>query len=174
MGHKYVKEDDTFSVTQNGVVPKPTAADITGNKVLQANGQWVAQSGGGGGGSSHTYSTNEQVIGTWIDGTPVYEITVESTTTRDGSVSTSQSVSTGASDIKELIDLRGAVSYGANTAWLPFTFSDNASSGLTNSRVKIIAVGNDGNVFFEIGNNYNGANCINKVIITIRYTKTTG
>ena len=29
--------------------------------------------GGGGGGSTHTYSTTEQVVGTWIDGKPVYE-----------------------------------------------------------------------------------------------------
>ena len=29
----------------------------------------------GGGGSSHTYSTTEQVVGTWIDGKPLYEKT---------------------------------------------------------------------------------------------------
>lgn len=33
--------------------------------------------GGGGGSSSHTYSTAEQVVGTWIDGSTVYEKTVE-------------------------------------------------------------------------------------------------
>ena len=33
-----------------------------------------------GGGGSHNYSTTEQVIGTWIDGKPVYEITYEFTT----------------------------------------------------------------------------------------------
>ena len=32
---------------------------------------------GGSGGGSHSYSTTEQEIGTWIDGTPLYEITVE-------------------------------------------------------------------------------------------------
>ena len=31
----------------------------------------------GGGGSSHTYSTTEQVVGTWVDGKPIYEITIE-------------------------------------------------------------------------------------------------
>lgn len=31
-------------------------------------------------GSTHTYSTTEQVIGTWIDGSPVYEKTFHSTT----------------------------------------------------------------------------------------------
>lgn len=30
----------------------------------------------GGGGSGHTYSTTEQIVGTWIDGRPVFEITI--------------------------------------------------------------------------------------------------
>lgn len=34
-------------------------------------------SGGGGSGSRHNYSTSEQVIGTWIDGKPLYEITID-------------------------------------------------------------------------------------------------
>lgn len=71
MGHRYVKEEDTFSTSANGTVPKPTAGDISNNKVLRADGSWVQQSGGGG--SSHTYSTTEQVVGTWIDGKPLYE-----------------------------------------------------------------------------------------------------
>ena len=36
--------------------------------------------GGGGGGGGHTYSTTEQVVGTWIDGSPVYEIVLETDT----------------------------------------------------------------------------------------------
>ncbi len=37
-----------------------------------------ASSGSGGGGSnSHTYSTTEQIVGTWIDGATVYEKTFE-------------------------------------------------------------------------------------------------
>lgn len=31
---------------------------------------------GGGGSSGHNYSTTEQVIGTWIDGKPLYEKTI--------------------------------------------------------------------------------------------------
>ena len=74
MGHKYIKEEDTFSISANGTVPKPTAQDVTDGKVLGASGQWVA-GGGGGGGSGHTYSTSEQVVGTWIDRKPIYERT---------------------------------------------------------------------------------------------------
>lgn len=112
MGHKYVKEEDTFSTSANGTVPKPTAQEVSDGKVLSASGSWVANSGGGGGsstlagltdvslsnpsngqvlkyngtsakwensnesgGSGHAYSTTEQVVGTWIDGKPVYERT---------------------------------------------------------------------------------------------------
>lgn len=52
MGHEYIKESDTFSTSHNGTVPKPTASDVSNNKILRADGSWVAQSGGGGGGSS--------------------------------------------------------------------------------------------------------------------------
>ena len=47
-------------------------------KYVQRNtetGQYWTTDQGGGGGSSHTYSTTEQVVGTWIDGKPVYEKT---------------------------------------------------------------------------------------------------
>ena len=50
MGHKYIKEEDTFSTSQNGTVPKPTAAEVSANKFLRADGSWA--NGGGGGGAS--------------------------------------------------------------------------------------------------------------------------
>lgn len=50
MGHKYVKDNEIFTTSQNGVVPKPTAQEVSDNKVLRADGSWVEQSGGGGGG----------------------------------------------------------------------------------------------------------------------------
>ena len=52
MASAYVKESDTFSVDRNGTVPKPSQADVSGNKVLQADGNWVENSGGGGGSST--------------------------------------------------------------------------------------------------------------------------
>lgn len=53
-----VGKSDTFNTTRNGVVPKPTQADITNEKVLRADGAWVEQSGGGGGGGGHTIVDN--------------------------------------------------------------------------------------------------------------------
>ena len=46
------KRDELFSVNGNGLTPRPSASDISGNKVLRADGSWVAQSGGGGGGGN--------------------------------------------------------------------------------------------------------------------------
>lgn len=40
MGNKYVKEDETFNTSRNGVVPKPTRQDVTDGKVLGADGNW--------------------------------------------------------------------------------------------------------------------------------------
>lgn len=53
-----VGKSDTFNTARNGVVPKPTQADITNEKVLRADGVWVEQSGGGGGGGGHTIVNN--------------------------------------------------------------------------------------------------------------------
>lgn len=50
-----VDKTETFNTARNGVVPKPTQADITNEKVLRADGVWVEQSGGGGGGGGHIY-----------------------------------------------------------------------------------------------------------------------
>ena len=49
--------------------------------VQYQNGKYRTSNGGGGGGSGHDYSTTEQVVGTWIDGKPIYELVVEFTTT---------------------------------------------------------------------------------------------
>ena len=38
-----------------------------------------------GGAGSEVYSTEEQVIGTWIDGKPIYRKIIQSTTSSDGS-----------------------------------------------------------------------------------------
>ena len=46
MAHEYIKENDTFSTSRNGTVPKPTSEEVSANKVLRADGRWVEQSGG--------------------------------------------------------------------------------------------------------------------------------
>ena len=52
----------------------PGVATDTLNKLQVGSTIYDVPSGGGGGG--HTYSTVEHIIGTWIDGRSVYEITI--------------------------------------------------------------------------------------------------
>lgn len=47
---------------------------LPATKLTDGIAYFIKDAGGGGGGSSsHDYSTTEQVIGTWIDGKPLYE-----------------------------------------------------------------------------------------------------
>ena len=70
---------NAFTVDWNG------AAELQGDLTVHYGGTAYnvgaclsTASGGGGGGSSHSYSTSEQAVGTWIDGSTVYERTVVS------------------------------------------------------------------------------------------------
>lgn len=77
---KYLKGDGTWDTPQGGgggstVTITPTLS--SGTKIADysidgVSGSLYAPSGGGGGGS-HTYSTTEQIVGTWIDGRSIFE-----------------------------------------------------------------------------------------------------
>ena len=122
--------------------------------------------------SGHIYSTTEHIVGQWIDGKPIYEKTISDTSTR---TTGSNTISTGISNLETLIELKGTVSYGSNVTWLPIPLSDDPSSSMSNSQVKFGGLNkNNGNVAFYIGTDYTGVvNVVNKVIVTLRYTKTT-
>lgn len=197
MSHKYVKEEDTFSTSANGTVPKPTAQEVTDNKFLRADGSWasgaggsvvsvdqVATSGAEIGGVTidgvrtafyapyHKYSTSEQVVGTWINGKPLYEISVYDTTTR--TQNTTAQIDISGLNIETITSVWGMASYGANNTWLVLPFSDDPGTSNTASIIKITEVSRSpGKVKIYIGNNYSGTNAINKIIVTVRYTKTT-
>ena len=156
MGHKYVKEEDTFSTSQNGTVPKPTAADVNAGKVLGANGQWVTNSGGGG--SSHNYSTSEQVIGTWVDGKPLYEKTYADVTGNYNSV--------GIYDIdntKIVRNVKGRLYFQNSAIQVGAYLNSSYYSGWYQDFV------NNGVLAVYFSNDYKNAN----FEVTVQYTKTT-
>ena len=204
MGHEYIKENDTFSTSQNGTVPKPTASDVSNNKVLRADGSWVTQSGGGGGGSStlaglddvdttgvsdgdllgydsnsnkwipqtpssgHNYSTTEQVVGTWIDGKPIYEKSYLYENSSGSSASSEIVVVNDFGTDKEIIPggLQGAF-YATTGANYPVPWADcNGSSG--NSTGLWIS---DGKIKLRIRND--SYSSVYKLRITAQYTKKT-
>lgn len=117
---------------------------IYGNPVV------LGGSGGGGGGDMHNYSTQEQVVGTWIDGKPLYEIVIESTLT---------SIDVSGLNIEKLIysDALGSdqSSYGT-TRWM--------LNSVTNNQGRILYI-NNGTLKRE-GGFYTFA-------VILQYTKTT-
>lgn len=83
-----------------------TLSSPTNGQVLKYDGsKWV--NGAGGGSSEHNYSTTEQVVGTWIDGKPLYQLTCVG-----GAVSAGQSVSVDLTDYS--IDTFVGVDSGAS------------------------------------------------------------
>ena len=189
MGHKYVKENETFNTSRNGTVPKPTGQEVTDNKFLRADGTW--QSGGGGstvsvdqvvtsgteiGGVTidgvrtalfapkHKYSTTEQVVGKWIDGKPLYELTVNL-----GALS---AATTNLIDcaiiavIDTLVSATGSAYNSDYNQWvnLPHVHLDIALYG-----VAITILKSTNKIRAVVGTNWG----FSKAFLTMRYTKTT-
>lgn len=155
MGHKYVKESDIFNTAQNGIVPKPTAAEVSDNKFLRADGTWKTP----GSGSGHTYSTTEQVIGTWIDGKPLYEITINM-----GAMPSNAGVISKPSpaNIEFIIDYEGFIFSSNKLKQRPLPFSADGTN--------VIRVDYDSSNLNII--TYSGWNGYS-AYLTIKYTKTT-
>lgn len=70
---EYYKKTEVDTLLANKVSTSDlVASSFSGTKAIIGN-----QVSGGGGSALHVYSTEEKVVGTWIDGRPVYERTVE-------------------------------------------------------------------------------------------------
>lgn len=72
------------------------------------------KNGSVGGGGSHTYSTTEQVVGTWIDGSTVYEKTVEISNLHTGAGSTDYLVAQEELNVVDISGIYSASNYYRN------------------------------------------------------------
>lgn len=116
--------------------------------------------GGGGGGSSHEYSETEHIVGTWIDGSTVYEKTISVGTITSPNTTVQHNIS----NFGMLIDITGVCSMNGGSVWqrlgqynssgLYSYFSDCSSSSF------ILYVGSDIRTYYPY-------NCY----VTMRYTK---
>lgn len=113
--------------------------------------------------SLHTYSTTEKVVGTWIDGRPVYEITLDVNTTLSSGENT---LYHSISNLDMCIFITGCCTYNNGSEWLilPYVSPDYVSNysvtiGNVNSSTYKIFVGQ---MFTSIENIY----------VTLRYVKT--
>ena len=77
------------------------------------NSKWV-NANESGGGSGHTYSTTEQVVGTWIDGKNIYEITYNFSSAISVSYNSYTETTIDSSNIDNIISCIGIHDDGTN------------------------------------------------------------
>lgn len=145
-------------ITTSGT--KIAEVTIDGNKT-----NVYAPNSSGGGSSSHNYSTEEQIVGTWVDGKPIYEKTLifENQYLANGFTDLAH----GISDIDIYIDLKGNYKNLENSNLLLLSHLNVNSLGVSigawcdnTTKIRILA-GSD------MAGNYN-------IYLTVQYTKTTG
>lgn len=106
-----------------------------------------------------TYSTTEKVVGTWIDGKPVYEITKIGTKQEESELEISIP-----NNIKKIISIDGTITTPSG-----ITYNLNRTESENFTRAEVYT---DSNLFrlrtHGMSSYYSG-----EVIVTLRYTKTT-
>lgn len=152
----------------HGLVPAPTTGDIS--KFLKGDGTWATVpmpsfDYSNTSPEAMNFSTDEKVIGTWIDGKPLYQKSV-----------TLSNIETGSHAFDHNISNLGTITYAIGNlkrsdnkqVTIPFTYYGGLGSQLSvgdiTSQKFTIFVGSD------FGNLFNYANCGS---VTFRYTKTT-
>lgn len=105
----------------------------------------------------HKYSTEEQVVGEWIDGKPLYERIVTGITLTHGT-----SVSFGISDIDELVEFTFIKGFRDGNAWYRSTYYYTATDYFS------LLPSTDGTVYCLCP-----SKTYTDVMFKVRYTKTT-
>ena len=107
------------------------------------------------------YTTSEQVIGTWIDGKPIYQKTLVDTTAL---TSTEKTIDITALNVDEVVDMKGYIlSYWENKKDMTWIGSQNIYfDELYDTYFKI-----------KYASNYGRGRGQNGYVITLQYTKTT-
>lgn len=145
-------EDVDLSNLQNGQVPKYNAT----------TGKW--ENANESGGSTHTYSTTEQVVGTWIDGKPVYEKVIAVSLTSTGNTDIA-----GVSNMAHVVSIIGSVKRNDGVIkTLPYANTSVSQLNLL-ALTDILA---DGTLRFRVGDDYNSLLPLTGYVV-IQYTKTT-
>lgn len=114
----------------------------------------------GGGTSLDVYSTTEHVVGTWINGKPVYEKQIEGTTTAGGDKSVLID-----SNLKRGWIVEGYVVATSGGSMIPLNYYSSSTIYIKST---VLADGN-----FKITTGSNSGFINGNFTATIRYTKTT-
>ena len=134
-------EDDRLKQYENAIINVNTRNPKAGNN------------------SSDEYSTNEKVIGTWIDGKTLYQKTINCGTMTSREMSVAHNIS----NIENVIDLCGI--YTMPNEYLVVSYSSQAGN-TWNIRLSATST----NIILTFGSSFSvqGTTCV-----TIKYTKTT-
>ena len=145
----------TYMNGMGGVTITTIVIQYTKTTDVAGSGQWTPMAQ-----PTHHYSTIEQVVGTWIDGKPIYEITLNPTVAVG-----SNTVAHGIADFKECISIKGKCKYDNGSDVLPLPY-------VSTNTYYAIALGNVNatNYLIDVGA-YFGS--IQDCYVTIQYTKTT-
>lgn len=140
--------------------PRNATADAVGRIILQytkttdsANSAIYA--------NENDYSTDETIVGKWIDGKPLYQRTVDCGA---GPNATTKSVPCSINNLDKIVDIKGIICSTTSDIWFKQVGHANSTSDF------IISIDyNNGNIRISSGNNYSNGN----VYVTLQYTKTT-
>ena len=137
---------------------------LPATKLTDGIAYFIKDAGGGGGGSSsHNYSTTEQVIGTWIDGKPLYEKVIDFGTLPSNYI---KSIDTGVSNIGLVTKVDGFAYSSSATINIPYIEANSSSTKQT-----IDIWHNTSSNKVEVNTNFNASSFYG--FIVIQYTKTT-
>lgn len=116
----------------------------------------------------HHYSTNEQIVGTWIDGKTVYEITVTGTTTDSTDAEVNKTIFDGAGFVDKYISVDGTLQSGA------VGYDNQVLNGYVNTTNHVgFYKPSGGSKEVRLYYNSSAYPANSKYVVTIRYTKST-
>lgn len=108
--------------------------------------------------NASNYSTTEHKVGKWIDGSDLYEKTIDCGALPNATTIT---IAHGISDIKNIVDIRGFAMNNAETIFIPLPFASKQTSGVETYADKTY-------ITYETSTN---RSTFVKSYVTLRYTK---
>lgn len=126
---------------------------------IAGSGKWTPQ-----GTPAVHYSTEEQVVGTWVDGSTIYEKTIVVNSTI--LIGQDNIINHNISNFGRCVSITGTCTYNQQNEYLPLPYFSS------NTQTYGIILGNVTNTRFQI-TPASGFTSIENVVVTIQYTKTT-
>ena len=114
----------------------------------------------------HRYSTEEQIVGEWIDGRNIYEKTVDCGALPNA---TTKEVAHGISNLDMVVDYEGMACNPTTVSCLPLPYAVSSSTvSTTRSQVSILFSSSNIRIICD-----EDRSAFSKTYVTLRYTKTT-